>query len=128
MIACSRVSALNWFSPNGRAIHLDGHIGAVLRCGRQRTGAIWIPGAWPVWRRLGRGRSGYDGRMRTPRGPAPRTSPPVVAMSWRGLVYVGAATLLFSTSPVLIHYADEFSPFVIAFGRMILAAIGVGVI
>jgi drug/metabolite transporter (DMT)-like permease len=44
-----------------------------------------------------------------------------------GLVYVGLAVFLFSTSPLLIRWAAPLSPFEITFGRMTVAAVAVGV-
>jgi drug/metabolite transporter (DMT)-like permease len=46
---------------------------------------------------------------------------------WNGLVYVGLAVFLFSTSPLLIRWAAPLSPFEITFGRMAVAALAVGV-
>jgi drug/metabolite transporter (DMT)-like permease len=40
---------------------------------------------------------------------------------WSGLAYVALAVILFSTSPVLIRYANPFSAFEITFGRMAVA-------
>ncbi len=44
----------------------------------------------------------------------------------RGLLYVGLAALLFSTSPVFIRWADPMSPFFKTWGRMLVGAIAVG--
>ena len=43
-----------------------------------------------------------------------------------GLSYVGLAVLLFSTSPVLVRFAADVSPYEITFGRLLVAALAVG--
>jgi drug/metabolite transporter (DMT)-like permease len=44
----------------------------------------------------------------------------------KGLLYVALAAALFSTSPVLITWANPMSPFVKTWGRMLVGAIAVG--
>jgi drug/metabolite transporter (DMT)-like permease len=48
-----------------------------------------------------------------------------IRQRWHGLGYVAVAVVLFSTSPVLIRSAADYSPFEIAFGRMLIAAAAV---
>ncbi len=69
--------------------------------------------------------------MSAPR-PTPETSPSPGETGrgegWGGLVYVGLAVFLFSTSPLLIRYAAPLSPFEITFGRLTMAAAVVAVL
>src|SRR5437868_5156171 len=44
----------------------------------------------------------------------------------KGLVYVALAAALFSTSPVLIRWADQLSPFIKTWARMLIGAVAVG--
>src|SRR5947208_2475245 len=46
--------------------------------------------------------------------------------SLRGLVFVGLAVFFFSTSPVFVRWAVPFSPVVIAAGRLVVAALALG--
>jgi drug/metabolite transporter (DMT)-like permease len=44
----------------------------------------------------------------------------------KGLIYVALAAALFSTSPVLIRWADPLSPFIKTWARMLIGAVAVG--
>lgn len=44
----------------------------------------------------------------------------------KGLIYVALAAALFSTSPVLIKWADPLSPFIKTWARMLIGAVAVG--
>jgi drug/metabolite transporter (DMT)-like permease len=44
----------------------------------------------------------------------------------KGLIYVGLAAFLFSTSPVLTVWADPLSPFIKTWARMLIGAVAVG--
>lgn len=57
---------------------------------------------------------------------APETTAQKRLQSWTGLWYVGLAVLFFSTSSVLVRYSSPFSSFEIAFARLFLAALAVG--
>lgn len=49
--------------------------------------------------------------------------PPFAAEQRRGLLYVALAVLFFSTSPVLVRWADTLSSYEIAFWRLLTAAL-----
>src|SRR5689334_6023493 len=47
---------------------------------------------------------------------------------WRGLIYVAVAVFFFSTSPVLIRWAEPLHPFVKTGGRLAVAALALALV